>query len=246
MHTFAYGPHPDQVGDLYVAAAANAPLVCLLHGGFWRMPYGRDQLDALASALAVTGCAVWNIGYRRVGPGGTPWPATLEDVRAALAAPPDLQRRVQALALSRVVLLGHSAGGHLAFYAAARARQSGLPHGVAAVIGLAPMLDLDAAHRQDLGPNAVANFLGGSPEAVPERYRDASPIDQLPLGVPQWILHGAEDTVVPPGMSRSYAEAARAAGDSVTHDELHGMDHMGLIDPTSAAFPLIRRYLSAA
>jgi len=242
--TLPYGPLPDQVGDLYRAGAASAPLVCLFHGGFWRMPYGRDQLTPLATALADSGCAVWNISYRRVGDGGSPWPATLEDVEAAVAALPALHVQFPALDLGRVWLLGHSAGGHLAFWTASRARHLHLPHGLAGVIGLAPILDLVAAYRRDLGPAAVAHFLGGSPEAVPARYQTASPVAQLPLQVPQWVLHGDQDSEVPPAMSRAYVDAARAAGDAVAYAELPGMDHMGLIDPTSPAFTLVHRYLA--
>lgn len=245
MITLGYGALPDQVGDLYPPADADAPLVCLLHGGFWRMPYGRDQLDPLAQALHHRGHAVWNIGYRRVGEGGTPWPATLDDVRAALAFLPTLARQHPPLSLRRTFVLGHSAGGHLAFWAATQARQLGWPTALAGVIGLAPILDLEDGFRRDLGTGAVGLFVEGDPAAVPDRYAAASPRAHLPLGVPQWILHGSQDTAVPPVMSRDYAEAARAKGDQVYYKELADVGHMELIEPGSPAFPLLQQYLSA-
>lgn len=245
--TLPYGPLPEQVSDLYLARDPEAPLACLLHGGFWRMPYGRAQLNPLATAIATRGgIHVWNVGYRRVGTGGTPWPATLDDVRASLAALPSVQRRYPGLGLRRVILVGHSAGGHLAFWAGTQASVLDLPHGIAGLIGLAPILDLMAAYDRDLGPSAVADFLGGSPSSVPERYLVASPRSLLPLRVPQWILHGDQDTAVPASMSRAYVTAAQAAGDAASYVELHGMDHMELTDPASAAFPHIMTALRAA
>lgn len=246
VFTVSYGPHPDQVGDCYLPAVLDAPTICLLHGGFWRMPYGRDQLHPLASALADLGWAVWNIGYRRVGPGGSAWPATFEDVGAALRFLPQLQRQHPIVRLQKVLLLGHSAGGHLAFWAAAEAQRLGLPHGIAGVVGLAPILDLELAYRTDMGAGAVAELVGGSPETVPARYAESSPIARLPLGIPQWILHGELDTAVRPAMSRAYAAAAHLSGDQVTYGELRGLEHMALIDPGSPAFDILCNYLSVA
>ncbi|HTO72846.1 MAG TPA: alpha/beta hydrolase, partial [Gemmatimonadales bacterium] len=156
-----YGPHPDQTGDLYLPDSARAPLICLWHGGFWRMPYGRNQLDGMAQDLCRAGLAVWNLEYRRIGEGGTPWPATLEDVAAALVHVATLRTTVPELDPARLILMGHSAGGHLAFWVASRARARGM--NVTAVIGLAPLLDLEAAAGANLGNGAVQAFLGGAP-----------------------------------------------------------------------------------
>jgi acetyl esterase/lipase len=243
MQTIPYGSHPDQVGDCHLASAPHAPLICLFHGGFWRMPYGRDQLDPMARALAALGYSAWNIGYRRVGPGGSPWPATLDDVRNAVAFLPQLQQQHPALSLRRVIFIGHSAGGHLAFWAAAEASRRRLPYRPAGVVGLAPVLDLAAAYRTHLGDGAVADFLGGSPEEVPARYAAATPSAADAHGVPQWILHGQLDTAVPPAMSRAYVAAAHDAGTSITYEELREVDHMALIDPGSAAFPTLQACL---
>lgn len=245
MHTLPYGPGTEQAGDLYLPSESRVPLVCLFHGGFWRMPYGRDQLDPMAADLCAAGFAVWNIGYRRVGPAGHPWPATLHDAEAAIAYLPVLKRNHPQVDLSRLFLVGHSAGGHLAFLVASKSQQQTALRPTA-VIGLAPVLDLAAAYQADLGDGAVALFLGGSPSTVPERYQEASPRARLPLGVRQCILHGEADSVVPPSFSRAYVTAAVAAGDQVTYSVIRGADHMAFIDPASGGYAQLRRYLVSA
>jgi acetyl esterase/lipase len=243
VQTLSYGTAPEQVGDLYLPGRQDPPLVCLFHGGFWRMPYGRDQLDAISADLCAAGIAVWNLGYRRIGTEGHPWPATLEDVTAALAYLAQLQQTHRKLHGARLSLVGHSAGGHLAFWGAARAHRVAPALTVSAAIGLAPLLDLEAAFAAGLGNGAVAQFLGGSPETVPDRYRLASPAAQLPLGVRQYILHGDMDDVVPPHFSRAYVAAAQTAGSVVTYVELGGTGHMDFVDPTTAAYQRLRGLL---
>jgi acetyl esterase/lipase len=246
LHTLAYGPGPDQVGDLYLPATPRAPLVCLFHGGFWRVPYGPDQLQPVAVDLCTSGLAVWNLGYRRVGPGGHPWPATLQDVEAAVTYLPTLQQAHPQVDLARLVLVGHSAGGHLAFWAASTAKRLSRPLPPTAAIGLAPLLDLDAVYAAGLGNRAVELFLGGSPSTVPERYQQASPAAQLPLGVRQYVFHGEADAAVPPSLSQAYVAKARAAGDDVTYVLLKDADHMAFIDLGSQAYRVFRRLLLSA
>lgn len=242
MQTIAYGPAPDQAGELYLPSVPRAPLVCLFHGGFWRMPYGRDQLHPMALDLQSAGLAVWNLGYRRVGAGGTPWPATLEDAESLLAHLPALQRAHPLLDLGRLAFAGHSAGGQLAFWTACQARRV-TPALRPAAIGLAPMLDLEAAAATNLGNGAIPYFLGGRPADLPERYRITSPIAMLPLGVRQWILHGAADRDIPASYSEGYVARARAAGDDVTYLAVDGADHMSLIDPASTGYREVRRVI---
>ncbi len=243
MHTLAYGPDPVQVGDLYLPAGTRAPLVCLFHGGFRRTPYGRDQLEPIAIDLCAAGLAVWNLGYRRVGPGGHPWPATLQDAEASLAYLPTLQATHPQVDLGRYFLVGHSAGGHLAFWAASRARSLSRPLVPAAAIGLAPLLDLAAAYAAGLGDGAVELFLGGSPSTVPARYQTASPAAHLPLGVRQFVLHGDADTAVPATLSQAYVAQAQAAGDTATYMPLKGTDHMAFLDPRTEAYQVLRQHL---
>lgn len=247
----AYGPEALQFGDLYLPEGSGPyPTVVLIHGGFWRVPYGLKLMAGLAEDLAARGFAVWNIEYRRVGDRGGGWPATLLDVARAT----DYLRVLAtsyALDLKRVVPIGHSAGGHLAFWLAARPRiavgdplaggsmKGGTDDGPlvpAGAISLAGVVDLMLGWRLNLGMGAVADLLGGEPSAVPERYRSASPAALLPLGVPTVLVHGSEDYNVPVQVSQAYAVAARAANDQVTLIELPGVEHFAVINPRSAAW----------
>ena len=243
-----YGPFPAQEGDLLLPSASRPSVVCLLHGGFWRMPHGRDQLDAVAADLAARGYAVWNIGYRRLGAPGGGWPGTFEDVIVAVDHLASLVDAGVPLDLDRVVVAGHSAGGQLALRVAARSGGAGVlsPRRVRplAVAGLAPMSDLKEAAARGSGNGAAQEFLGGSPDAVPERYAAASPREWLPLGVPQLVLHGTLDEALPVGLSRDYAVAARASGDEVELVELPGAGHMDFVDPTTAAHAELCRWLA--
>ena len=244
--SFRYGPAVSQEAALLLPRRARPPVVCLLHGGFWRQPHGRDQMDAIAADLAGRGFAVWNLGYRRIGEEGGGWPGTFEDVVAGVAHLTRLDGCD--LDLGRVVVVGHSAGGHLAlWYAAAqqgRAGRGGIRP--AAAVGLAPIADLAGAHAADLGRGAVAELLGGPPERYPERYRDASPIERLPHGVRQLVLHGTADPAVPVELSRRYVCAAAAAGDAVELVELPGTGHMEYLEPASEAHAALCRWLATA
>lgn len=241
MKTVSYGAHPHQVGDLYLpeGATAPAPVVCLLHGGFWRLPHGRDEMQPVALDLAARGFAVWNIEYRRVGDGGG-WPATVDDVAAAIDHLATLATQGLPVDLRRVATAGHSAGGHLALWAAKRADRRADERGprvvrVAAAVGLAPVADLAYVHGISSGDGAVARFLDTVPEADAPLWRCASPIDMLPLGVPQLVLHGEDDDVLPIEVSRRYAKATAEAGDAIDFIELEGAGHMEFLDPRSAA-----------
>jgi acetyl esterase/lipase len=190
----------------------------------------------VARDLCERGHAVWNLEYRRLGPGGADWPATFEDIDAALAQLPALGRAYPQIDPNRVVLAGHSAGGHLAFWGGSRHLRNPRVMRPAAVIGLAPILDLAAVHAAALGDNAVEALLGGPPSRYPERYHQASPMALLPLHVRQYVLHGDADLAVPVTLSHHYVEEARRAGDDATCIELAGVDHMAFLDPRSAAY----------
>ena len=241
VETIAYGEEPDQVGDLRLPDGPGPhPVAVIIHGGFWRDPWRRDLMDAVAVALTDRGWATWNIEYRRVGGGGG-WPSTLEDVGAAL----DVLATFGAshgLDLGRVVTIGHSAGGHLALWAAARRQlPAGSPGGrptvvPVAAVGLAPVPDLKAAHRLGLGSDAVEAFLRRSPEAGDGRYATSSPAQLLPIGAQILLIHGDADEAVPAAMSREFAGRAADAGDPVILRELEDVDHRSLIEPRSAAW----------
>jgi acetyl esterase/lipase len=219
----------------------------LIHGGFWRARYDLRLEDRLVADLAGRGWAAWNIEYRRLGwrsRGG--WPATFEDVATAIDM---LGRLDESLDLARVVSIGHSAGGHLAFWAAAR---RGSPAGspgaeprirLAGAVGQAGVLDLREASRLGLSRHAAESLLGGSPMKWPARYDAASPIERLPLGVPQLVVHGDADDVVPISIARGYAERAAAAGDRCELVELPDCGHDEHLDPSSAAWRTVTAWL---
>lgn len=229
----AYGEHPDQVGNLHLPVGTGPwPVAILIHGGFWRWGWDRTLMTRLAHDLAGRGFAAWNIEYRRIGQDGGGWPGTLEDVAAATDAVASLDD----VDVSRVVTIGHSAGGHLALWLAARHRlpagAPGASPGVRprAAVSQAGVVDLAAGAADRLGDGACIALLGGTPAEVPERYAVASPAALLPLGVRQLLVHGGRDDVVPPAQSRAYAQAAAAAGDEVELVELPDADHSDVIE----------------
>jgi acetyl esterase/lipase len=234
-----YGEHPDQVANLHLPNGAGPfPVVVLVHGGFWRSGWDRTLMTPLARDLGARGIAAWNIEYRRVGQAEGGWPGTFLDVAAAvdhLATLPDVDT-------SRVVTCGHSAGGHLALWLAARHRLPDAAPGsrpvvrAKAAIALAAVSDLARAGHAGLGNGAVAELLGGTPEMVPSRHAYADPLALLPLGVPQLILHGGLDDSVPPEYSREYA---RRAGEEAELVELDAADHFDVIEPSSEAWAAV-------
>jgi len=223
----AYGSGPQQFGDLRVPAGAGPfPLAVVLHGGYWQSTYNLIHTGHMCIALAEEGIASWNLEYRRVGDPGGQWPTAGEDVGLALSRLEELPFEHD----GRTVLVGHSAGGQLALWAA---RRTGLP-----VVALAPVSDVrDAAERR--GPeSAPARFM------APEHYADGSPLELLPLGVPQLVIHGTADDSVPFEMSERYVEAAGGEAELVALD---GVGHFELIDPQAGEFGVtldaIRRLL---
>jgi acetyl esterase/lipase len=249
MPAIRYGPSVDQEADLHLPATQRPPVVCLLHGGFWRMPHGRDQMAAIADDLVSRGFAVWNLEYRRLGAPGAGWPGTMDDAAAGIDHLAQLSLDGIDLDLDRVTVVGHSAGGHLALWVAARSRsRSAQPPRVRvlAAVGLAPIADLACAYELRVGGDVVAELLGGPPRQYPERFKAASPIEMLPLRVRQLVLHGTADAVVPIDLSRRYSRAAEAAGDAVELVESSGTGHMEYLDPRSEAHATLCRWLSAS
>lgn len=230
VETIAYGDDPSQFCELTRPTGESRGVVVVIHGGFWKAAYGIELGRPLAASLAGEGWTAWTIEYRRVGIGGGS-PATLDDVAAAIDALAD----VPGLDLSTVVTLGHSAGGHLATWAASRGRfERWQPERVAvtSVVSQAGVLDLRAAHDAGLGSYAVEGFLGHPPGPEDD---PVDPIRQVPLDVPVWCVHGGDDDVVPVSQSRDYVAAARAAGAEAALEEVDG-DHFVVIDPASDAW----------
>jgi acetyl esterase/lipase len=241
----AYGPLPQQVADLWLPQGRGRhPLVLMIHGGCWTKSIADlEIMNWAADDLRRRGIAVWNIEYRGVDEAGGGYPGTYQDVGAALDAV-RLQARKHKLNLNKAVVVGHSAGGHLALWAAARAKlppnsplHTASPLKIAAVIDLAGLADLKTNTATACGPEPVA-AMAGQPSAVrPDIYADTSPRALVPLGAPQFVIHGADDTTVKPEIGEAYAKAAIAAGDSVTVLNPPG-GHVEEISPGTASWSL--------
>jgi acetyl esterase/lipase len=217
-----YGDHPSQVCELH--GGASSDVAVLIHGGFWRQRYGRELEGGIARDLVARGWTVWNIEYRRLGGGGG-WPATFEDVGAAIRALP--------VDAGRVVAIGHSAGGQLAVWAAAEGH-------VDAAVSQAGALDLDELSRLGTSDNVVNLLLGGTPEEVPHRYAKASPRRRLPIGVPLLLVHGERDDDVPVHISREFAAAAGDGCELVVIDDEGHYEHL---EPGSRCWAAVTEWL---
>jgi acetyl esterase/lipase len=247
-----YGPDRSQRADLHLPGGAGPhPVMVLIHGGSWNKRYGRVVMRGLVGDLVRRGWAAWNIEYRRIGNGGG-WPTTFEDVAAAID---HLSTLDAPLDLGRVSFLGHSAGGHLALWAAGR---PGLPPGAPGsiegaprvrperVISQAGVCDLVGQYRDGAADGgAVRALMGGSPDELPDRYAVANPLANVPLQMPALLVHGVLDATVSVRLSRAYAAAAVAAGGSVELVEIEGEAgrHRAHIDPRSAAWAAVTRWL---
>ena len=230
-------------GHLHLPAGPGPhPVAVVLHGGFWRGIWNLRLTEKVSADLAVRGWAAWNVEYRRTGRlGGGGWPNTFLDTAAAVDHVAAMAGEHE-LDVDRVVTVGHSAGGHLALWAAGRhTLPAGAPGAEPAVpvrlaVGLAPVTDLAQAHALGVGGQAVARLLGGTPDGVPERYQLASPAARLPIGVRQVLVHGTDDAAVPLSLSRGYADAGAAAGDDVELVTVPGEGHMACLDTQSMAW----------
>jgi acetyl esterase/lipase len=238
-----YGPHARQVADLHRPAGSGPhPVVVVLHGGYWQGPYTKIVMRPLCIDLVRRGYAAFNIEYRRLGRDGGGWPQTFDDVATAIDHLAGSPMRDAGLDLDRVTLLGHSAGGQLALWAAGRralppdAPGAGPAVSAARVLAMAAVCDLESAGR------AARQLLGGSPAEVPERWAQADPMRRIPLAVPVGLVHARGDETVSVQDSRDYAAAAQAAGATVSLAEPPG-GHRDPIDPHSTAWSVAAGWL---
>ncbi len=248
-----YGPEPEQFGELRLpAGSGRVPVVVVIHGGCWVAEMATLQNSrALADALRREGLATWNIEYRRLGSPGGGWPGTFRDVGTAVDYVRTLARQYPRLDTTRVVVVGHSAGAHLALWAAARAklpagsaiRTPGAPLrpcGAVALDGppdLAPFVGLDA---EVCGAPVITQLLGGAPDAVPERWHDASPAALLPFGVPTRLVAGTPNGMMVAEACRAWEQQARAGGDTdARYVPVPGAGHFEVIAPTGAAYAAV-------
>lgn len=232
MHLISYGPDSQQFCELSVPSGASRGVIVVIHGGFWKCEYDLSLGRPLAESLVTAGWAVYNIEYRRVGNGGG-WPTTFDDVGAAIDS-----LATTGIDLTRVMTLGHSAGGHLAVWAAGR-NDPLVP--ITAAVSQAGVLDLTAAMADQLGSGAVERLLG---EDLDVRLPQADPTAQIPLAVPVRCIHASADQFVPLSQSSMYVERAAAAGADAALIEVDG-DHFTVIDPASVAWAMTLAVLDA-
>ncbi len=254
-HRIHYGTDPLQFGDLRLPpakAGERLPVVVFIHGGWWQSTYDLGYGGHLCAALKSAGVATWSLEYRRVGDLGGGWPGTLQDVAAGF----DFLKTLAAtypLDLARVVAMGHSAGGHLAFWLAGRHHitpSSPLhnPQPVVSLVGVIALagavdlrlvIDLGGILYFTSGKPAVIRFMGGLPSEVEDRYSAANPGELLPLGVLQMLFQGSNDNQIPSMLPGRWADNARRLGDQITVTIIPNADHFDVVDPESKAWPII-------
>ncbi|MFB7142519.1 alpha/beta hydrolase family protein [Gottfriedia sp. NPDC056225] len=246
-----YGDDQWQYGELRIPEGTGPhPVAVVIHGGFWKSMFAVDLMDAVAEDLTKRGIATWNIEYRRVGNIGGAYPGTLNDVANATDFIETIGEQYD-LDLTKVVAMGHSAGGQLAFWLAGRYRlqedsilkTSSAPLLLKGVVSLGGIIDLELMnnlinYKQRIVKNMkidnpVTDYVGGTPFEVPERYAEVSPVQLLPLKVPQVLIHGDLDVNVPVKLSVLYKELAEKAGDQVKMITLPNVEHFEIIDPNS-------------
>ena len=229
----SYGSDPNQFGELRVPKTGGPfPVVICIHGGYWRAKYDLKHAGHPCAALTARGLATWNLEFRRVGNPGGGWPGTFDDVRSGYRYVSQIAQRYN-LDSSTVLVFGQSAGGQLALCLA------GHETSVKRVISLAGVVDLQQAWELHLSDNAVVGFMGGEPGSVPDRYREANPMQLKISQATQWLIHGASDDTVPPFLSRNYTEQKKRRGENVHYLEISTAGHFDLIDPRSTAWPKV-------
>lgn len=232
-----YGNAPSQLMEVRLpSGGGQRPAAILIHGGCWNTTYGSvGDMRPLAEALRKRGIATFNIGYRRVGETGGGWPGTFQDVGTAVDMVRSIAPRYR-VDPRRVVVAGHSAGALLALWTASRKNlqpssavyvaNPTIPVGVVAIDGPGSLADFIGLDADICGAPAIVPLMGGTPQQFPQRYRDATPQDHLPLGVPQFVVRGGLKQPVD-----RYLELARAAGDAVQFAEPSRSTHFDVLMP---------------
>ncbi len=242
-----YGPARSQFVELWLPKGPGPfPVAIMLHGGCWRADLpGLELMNLAAADLARRGVAIWNIEYRRVDEPGGGYPGTFRDVATAVDLLRD-EAPKYGLRLGRIVAIGHSAGGHLALWAAARGRlpqasalKTPSPLKIDAVVTLGGFSDLKAQHAvivASCGRGLIEALTGAATADRPDVYADTSPAALLPIGARQFLIHGAWDTISPPTIDLAYARDAGRAGDQVQRRIISQAGHFDLIAPPETAW----------
>ena len=254
-HRMAYGALPLQFGELRLPPGSErVPIVVFIHGGCWRAQYDLAHVASASAALAADGYATWTIEYRRLGDAGGGWPGTFDDVAIAVDHVRSLAAQFPRLDTTRVILMGHSAGGQLALWAASRTaadasgplRAIGAPLALTGVVSLAGITDLAQYGATSSGCNAaVTPLMGGDPSTVPDRYRAVSPVERVPLRMPVHLVHGDTDAIVPLAQGRDFDARNRAAGGISEVYVIAGAGHFDLVAPHAEAWATVLRALHA-
>lgn len=227
-----YGNHPQQFGHLYLPenpVREPLPVVMVVHGGFWSGRYALNLGTQYAIEFARAGFAAWNIEYRRVGAGGT-WPEISSDVLAATNAIGAVvqEHSPTPFDVHDIRIIGHSAGGHLAVWAAGQKDSAIRP---SRVVSQAGVLDLTVGPSNGRVSPALEELLNVTYDDAPQVYRAASPMYRLPIGIPVHCIHGALDAQVPVSQSEKYVAAAGAARDEARLTVIDGEDHFAFLQP---------------
>src|SRR5215470_159120 len=249
-HRISYGPNEFQFGELRLPKGPGPhPVAIVIHGGCWMSEYGLSYMGHLSAALAEAGVATWSVEYRRVGNQGGGWPGTFEDVSRASDHLRTIAKTYP-LDLNRVIAVGHSAGGHLALWLAARKIlpkgspvYSSDPLPVRGVVSLAGITDL--RRTGTACDENVAQLMGGSATDKAAIYSQASPIELLPLGIPYAIVQGDSDTIIPLAMAKDYADAAKNKGDDAKLVVIEKAGHFEVVDPKSFAWESVKNEVLA-
>ena len=241
----AYGADSLQWGVLRIPEGEGPhPVVVMMHGGCWVGLHRPRHVEPLMDAVTDRGWATWSLSHRQANDNGGGWTGTFDDVGAGIDYVRELAGHFD-LDTSRVVAMGHSAGGHLALWAAGRdgyrpgdALYATDPLQLAGAVSLGGIADLRAHVAQEVNPcgEAVLQLMDYTPDDLPERYAEASPAERLPLGTPQLFLHGRQDYVIPWQQISAYAEVATSAGDEVRVHFFEEASHFEVIAPASEAW----------
>lgn len=230
-----YGSDPNQFGDLRLPRTKGLyPVAIMIHGGYWRAKYDLTHAGHLCAALVKAGIATWNVEYRRVGNPGGGWPGTFEDISSGFSF---LKQRAAQHRLDekRFMVMGHSAGGQLALCLGAHQPS------LRGALSLAGVVDLHRAWELHLSNDAVVEFLGGTPDTVPDHYHEASPIEVSMPRMEQSLIHGEKDDIVPLEISRHYRDVKKKRGEDVELIEIRYADHFDVIDPQSKAWTVVQK-----
>jgi acetyl esterase/lipase len=240
-----YGQGPQQFAELRLPDGRGPfPFLFVIHGGFWQSAYDLEHIGNLCAAFTRKGIITCNLEYRRLGDPGGGWPGTFQDISLATDHILEIISSDPRVDVARTAVLGHSAGGHLALWLASRHRvpqasplRSAEKYRIRSSVSLAGVCDLRTAWKQRLGNGIVARLMGGTPNEYPDRYDAGSPIELLPAGARQVLVHGTADNVVPLSQSEKFVERAVHLGEQPTLVKLDDVGHFELIDPESDAWP---------